>query len=196
MGRIMTLRGELDFQFGRSTGFGTGAEHELFSYTSIDRQRAWKVKFARVWVQELINQVGPDQRAVAQFTLATDTLGIRNADVTDIDTAKAWENLMGAGDNRTIGWLTTDYLNRDNTTADFLMQSYRAPDMLLDADRIVTNELYLSCYGLHEANSDIDTVINYYIELEEMKITPSESILQQLKGIGQDIGTQDITIAP
>ena len=94
---------------------------------------------------------------------------------------------MGAGDNRTIGWLTSDYLNRDNVSADFLMQSYRAPDMLLDADRIVTNQLYIQCYGLHESNAAVNVVFNYYIELEEIKVTPVQSVFQQLKGIGQNI---------
>lgn len=187
MGEIMTLRGSLPFEFGSSTGFGTGAEHEIFSYQSPDRKKAWKVRFARMWIQECINQVGADTRALAQFTLSTDTLGIRNADVSDINTARAWENMIGAGDNRTIGWLATDYLNRDNTSADFLMQSYRAPDMLLDADRIVTNQLYIQCYGLHEANSVINVTFNYYIEMEEIKVTPVQSVFQQLKGIGQSV---------
>ena len=59
MGEIMTLRGALPFEFGAASGFGTGDEHLIFSYESPDRKKAWKVRFARMWIQECIIRLGP-----------------------------------------------------------------------------------------------------------------------------------------
>ena len=39
-----------------------------------------------------------------------------------------------------------------------------------------------------EGDSTLELQANYYIEMELIKITPSESVLQQLKGQGQSVG--------
>tara|TARA_R100001530_G_scaffold132532_1_gene105031 strand:- start:514 stop:720 length:207 start_codon:yes stop_codon:yes gene_type:complete len=58
--------------------------------------------------------------------------------------------------------------------------------MIVDEDRIITNELYILSYGLSEAQN-YSYVANYYIVLEEVKLTSTESVFNQIKGIGQDI---------
>ena len=60
--------------------------------------------------------------------------------------------------------------------------------MLLDVDRLITNELWIHSFGVTEGTADLEIQANYYIELELTKITPSESVLQQLKGQGQSVG--------
>ena len=61
--------------------------------------------------------------------------------------------------------------------------------MLIDFDRIVTNQLYI--YALMICNGGVTTPmpvdVNYLIALEEVTLSPSQSVLQQLKGIGQDV---------
>lgn len=187
MGRTMSLRGSFDMNVGRATHYGASTEHQVFEYESPSRTKGWKVKRARIWIQECFTGAGGgDSRALVQWSLSTDTLG--DVTITDADTAAEWETRMGAQDNRTIGWLTTDYQNRDNTSADFIVPAagWGSHDLLLDADRIVTNELWIQGFGVTEGNT-LDLEANYYIELEEVKITPTESVFQQVKGMGQSV---------
>jgi hypothetical protein len=187
MGRVLSLRGSFDMNIGRASFYGASTEHQIFDYESGDRTKGWKVRFARIWMQECYTgSGGGDSRALIQWALSTDTLG--SVTITDGATAAEWENRLGAQDNRTIGWLTTDYQNRDNASQDFIVPAagWGSHDLLLDMDRIVTNELWIQGYGITEGNT-LDLKANYYIELEEVKISAAESILQQIKGIGQDV---------
>lgn len=186
MGRRLSLRGSFDMNIGRHTTFGMSTEHQIFDYESGDRTKGWKVKYATIWLQECYNgSGGGDSRALLQWALSTDTLD--QIVILTADDAIEWENRMGTSDNRTIGWLTTDYQQRDNTSADFMIPAGGVNhDLTLDRDRIVTNELWIQGYGITEG-VPVTSKANYYIELEEVKISASESILQQIKGIGQDI---------
>jgi len=187
MGRAMTLRGSFDMLIGRNTAYGGSTEERLFAYESMDRTRGWRVTYASIWIQELLHGTGGgDSRALAQWTLSTDTLGA--VVISTAATAREWERRMGPGDNRTIAWRTADYQTRENTNADFLVENPGPTAMILDVDRIVTNELWVQAFGVTEGGADLTLQCGYVIELEEVKISPSESVLQQLKGIGQDIG--------
>ena len=187
MGRAMTLRGGFDMLIGRNTAYGGSTEKRLFAYESMDRTRGWRVTYASVWIQELIHGTGGgDSRALAQWTLSTDTLGA--VIISTAATAREWERRMGPSDNRTIAWGTADYQTRENTNADFLVANRIDSPMRLDVDRLVTNELWVQAFGVTEGGADLTLQCGYLIELEEVKITPSESVLQQLKGIGQDVG--------
>ena len=185
--RTMSLRGSLPMTIGRAVSFGVASEHQIFEYESPDRTKGWRVTYARMWLQQCVTgTAGGDGRLLAQFTLSTDSLGAFA--IVDADDAKEWENRMGAGDNRTIAWSTTDYQQRDNVDGDFIVPAAGQGnhDMLLDVDRIVTSELWVQLYGITEF-TNFDTTCNYYVELEEVKVTPAQSVFQQLKGIGQDI---------
>ena len=186
--RAMTLRGVFDMNIGRSTSYGMITAQQVFAYDSVDRTRAWKVTYATVWLQELLHGTGGgDSRALCQWTLSTESLG--SVTVTDGDTAREWERRMGTGDNRNMAWSSTDYQTRENVNADFLVPAISGqPAMLLDVDRLITNELWIHSFGVTEGTADLEIQANYYIELELTKITPSESVLQQLKGQGQSVG--------
>jgi hypothetical protein len=188
MGRLMTLRGAEDIRIGRATAFGSSSENRIFAYESSDRTKAWRVIRAYFWVQRTITgTAGGDNRACLSAALATDSLG--TVAISDVTTAQEWIDRMGAGDNRTIAWAQQDYQMRDNTDGDMIFCTSgmrNQAEFICDADRLLTNELWLTTYGLTET-TNLDTQINYYIELEEMKVTPSQSVFQQIKGIGQDI---------
>lgn len=192
MGRIMTLRGSYDAPIGTATTFGRSGIKQVFDYESANRTRGWKVKYARVWIQEATGgTTGGDSRLLLQVSLATDEISEPSGGITNAATARDWQGRIGAGDNRTIAWASLDYQNRDNTSADFVVAAPGAGngDLLVDADRVITNELWICSYGVTEASSwaTPGAGCNYYIELEEVKLSPKESILQQIKGIGQDI---------
>ena len=183
---IVTLRGAIDVTLGKDTSFGASEEKQIFEYESPDRTRGWRIRYAAFWVQQGISStLGGDNRLMIQSTLSTDSLGA--VTITDGATAKEWTQRMGAGDNRTMACLSQDYQNRENTNADFITPGQGwGREMIVDFDRIITNELWLQTYAVTEGDEG-DVVCNYYIELEQIKISASQSVFQQLKGIGQDI---------
>ena len=191
MGRVMTLRGEFLTTFGTATTYGLPNGKLLFEYESPDRTRGWKVRYAAVWCQEATQgSSGGDSRALWQGCLSTDQISSSQAKITSAATAQRYQQAIGAGDNRTIAWWTQDMLIRDNVSADWIAPhgatQRAATELICDFDRIITNELYIMTYGLTEGSTITDLVANYYIELEEIKLTPASSVFQQLKGVGQE----------
>ena len=186
--KAMTLRGSFDMNIGRSTAYGASTAAHIFSYDSVDRTRAWRITYASVWIQELMHATGGgDSRALCQWTLSTESLGA--VTVSSGATGQEWERRMGTSDNRNMAWSSTDYQTRENVDADFLVPAISGqPPMLLDVDRMVTNELWIHGFGVTEGSTTLALQANYYIEMELTKITPSESVLQQLKGQGQSVG--------
>ena len=190
MGRIMTLRGNWDVQFGVASSFGGIGGRLIFEYESADRTRAWKVRKACVNIQEATGTGGGDTRALFQCALLTDQINSDQSKITNLATANRYQACLGPSDNRTIAWSTTDMVLRDNVSADWIAPHGNANpswiEMICDADRIVTNELYILSYGLSESGNYLWTA-SYYIELEEVKLTAAESLFAQLKGTGQEV---------
>lgn len=193
MGRIMTLRGNWDVSFGVASAFGATGGRLIFEYESSDRTRAWRVKKACVNIQEATGTGGGDSRALFQCALLTDQIDNTQSKITSAPTANRYQRCLGPSDNRSIAWSTTDMILRDNVTADWIAPHGNANpswiEMVCDADRLVTNELYILSYGVTESGTYTWTG-SYYIELEEVKLTPSESLFAQLKGTGQEVGPQ------
>lgn len=196
MGRVMTLRGNFPTSFGKQTTFGMAEGKLLFEYESPDRTKGWRVRYAAVWCQEATQGTsGGDARALWQIALSTDQIGRLQSKITSAEEARRYQRAIGAGDNRMIAWATQDMLIRDNTDADWIAPhgatSRAATELICDFDRVITNELYILTYGLTEGETISDLAANYYIELEEVKLTPSASVFQQLKGVGQEAGPGD-----
>ena len=191
MGRIMTLRGSWDVAFGVASDFGAIGGRLIFEYESSDRTRAWRVRRAFVNIQEATGTGGGDTRALMQCALLTDQIDNKQSIITSAPTANRYQRCLGPSDNRSIAWSTTDMLLRDNVTADWIVPHGNANpswiEMLIDADRLVTNELYILSYGVTESGAYTWTG-SYYIELEEVRLSPSESLFAQLKGTGQEVG--------
>lgn len=178
MGRILTLRGSIDTTVNNTIV----AEKLALSYESPDRTRGWKVTGAWLWLGDVgaQNNIISNNNPVLYGSLSTDQLPfpVRTAAVTTID------------DNRLFGWTSCHYRGFD--TGNYYVGHATVPadqSFLIDKDRIITNELYV--YAGFLANGGLTlpapVKINYMIALEEVKLDPSQSVLQQLKGIGQDI---------
>ncbi len=177
MGRILTLRGSVETEFN----FGSAVEKLTMSYESPDRTKGWEVTGAWLWIDtQSQNNITSNNNPVVIGCLSTDQLQapVRTAHITTAD------------DNRTFGWTQIHYRGFD--TQDYYVPHASVPSsqsFLIDRDRIVTNDLYL--YVECKVNGGVVTPapvkVNYLIVLEEKKITPSQSVLQQLKGIGQNI---------
>jgi len=176
MGRTFTLRGVYEVDDN-----ALGTQQLLLDYQSPDRKKAWKITRAYMWAKGVREEIGAtDLQAVIQATLWTDLVGGGAG-------AKAFNDLCNVDDNRQCAWLHRQYLLRAGGT-DFICQNGAGfGDFLVDPDTLVTKELYLQACFTTESATNPTREWNYLVELEEVKITSNESILQQLKGIGQDI---------
>ena len=190
MGRRMTLRGTWQTHFGQPSTEGRTGGRLIFEYESPDRSRGWKIKDAYVWIQEATGLGGGDSRALWQVALLTDQIDNKQSKITDIASANRYQACLGTGDNRSLAWMTMDMLIRDAVDSDWIVpHGATSPSqcrMIVDEDRIITNELYILSYGLSEAQN-YEYAANYYIVLEEVKLTPTESVFNQIKGVGQEV---------
>ena len=155
----------------------------VFSYESPDRTRGWMVEGAWIWIADV--QPSTDITAdvnlnvIANLATDSDVLGsppLANA-VTDCD------------DNRQIAWHQKQWGGKD-TNNFYFPQSTGITDcaFLIDIERIVTNELYLNACVLESGGGDhLSQKLCFMIVLKEISLTPSQSVHQQLKGIGQNI---------
>lgn len=171
MGRTFSLRGSL-------TAAQNGIfDKEIFDYQSPARTIAWKLVRAHIWVvnyQDATTSSNGDRCSIAS-TLFTDT-------------PPATSYSLDPDDNRSIGWGQLDYLTRD--TDDFMLPQgglWPQSEMILDPDHKITKELHLRIAALSDTATSPELEIAYLIILEEEKISPAESVLFQIKGMGQDL---------
>lgn len=180
MGRTMTLRGTI-----YSVPVSTFTQQRVLAYESTDRTRAWIVKGAFVW---------PTQKDAPAFTKD----GIPPSNAINCD-ATLWTDeanptdSMDPAENRSIGWCNQGWLVNLDPIAGrarwFCNNGFNdTTELLIDVDRLVTNELYV---GIDWGSAILDNPQpidwGYMIVLEEVSVTASASLLQQLKGIGQSI---------
>ena len=174
-GGIKTLRGSITVDNNARP-----IQELIFNYESPDRTRGWIVDGAWIWIAD----IRPDEVITADVNLnlvanlATDSgMPTDFNDVTDCD------------DNRNFAWHQKQWGGK-NTNDFYFPQSTGITDcrFLIDLDRVVTNELYLTAGTMQSGGGDqLTQKLCYMIVLREVSLTPSQSIHQQLKGIGQDI---------
>lgn len=187
-GKIFTLRGTGELVVTTtSTSLGTN-EYKLLSYSSPDQSRAWILRRAYAWTDNLIGTGGGDSRMLLQMCLSTDFLTPSAGG--SLGSVKQYLSQYSPSDNRTIGWNAQDQQERDDGGLDFYLPSNAFKDttqFIIDENRVITRDFYLNAYAQAEG-AQITTNIHWLIELEEVVITPTESIIQQIKGISQDVG--------
>jgi hypothetical protein len=177
MGRRLTIRGTFDI-----TANDRPKRDLVFAYESPDRTKGWKITGAWQWMNPKEDNITSNNNPALYGCLATDTL--ENA-VAPMET----NDIQTAGDNRIVAWHQV-HMRGFDTGDYFVLHAATLPEsaFLLDLERIVTNDLYIYSNCLANGGGDqTDWQVNYMIALEEVTLTPSQSVLQQLKGIGQDI---------
>lgn len=178
--KTMTLRGSWNQEPNK-----VGTQHRILSYESPDRTKAWKLKEAWIFpasVGEFDITIGRDETVQGFSLLETDVADITMPQIHSVD------------DNRNLAWGEHAYELRGNPSSaanGYLWSGYQGilrNKLLHDEDRIITNDLFcrISWFSAHSDNLGA-LEWNYYIVLEEVQITPTEGILQQLKGIAQSI---------
>jgi hypothetical protein len=168
MGRIHTLRGTIE-----SSDEVLLPPQLIFDYASTDQSRAWKV-IDICFFPVTTKHTGLERSAMSahNFQLATD-LGFNQL-------------RLDASENRTFAWET---ITLDNSVAaPVLVTAFAAQSACVDPDHLITDQLYLSYVPETVATeSDVDFEWSYMIRLEAQKISSSESILQAIKGKGQEV---------
>lgn len=148
----------------------------IFTYTSPDLTRAWKVESFYLW---------PDPRAIAP----TDGQWQLSASLaTDEIEALDFESVQDVSDNRQIGWMSKGYNMRD-ASKDFITGPTGLGDnqALVDPDHIINRNLYINFYTSTDSDTSPQRGYNYLLILREVKVTESQAILQMVKGVAQDI---------
>lgn len=171
----------------RANGVRTQAEHVIFAYESKDQTKSWKIKEIQCWLNPMVSS-GGDNRAILNYCLSTDFLTPPAS--TLVADYNEYALQYNASDNRGIAWGMTDYQNRDAVTDDFRVpgQGIIPFGMIADGRRAI-NYLILNCIIASEGSTiaEADNYVNYRILMEEISVTPSESILHQVRGLAQDV---------
>ena len=150
----------------------------IFNYESPDRTRGWIIRDAWLWVADPFQStISADGMSMLIGNLATDRNTFARGKLNDPD------------DNRSFAWLNRQYQSKDGSN-DFVVANAGSivnNKFLVDYNRIVTNDLYINAAFYSEQETDVAPKLAFYVFMEEVSISPSESLLQQLKGIGQNI---------
>lgn len=152
----------------------------IFDYVSPDRTRAWKVTKAYLWPITIRESTGSDEGKInCQATLYTD-------DVPSI----SWNTISDPTDNRAFAWAQWNGFIRDNGGDDFITaeSSDGVIEFLIDPDPMIVKELWIAAACTTEVGTNPDREWAYLIVLEEEKVSASQSVFQQIKGMGQAIG--------
>lgn len=180
-GKKLTLRGSVSKQVGAD--FSSDGNTILEYANVLDLKKAWKVDGYAVWPVGWRTGFAAEattQSASIETFLATD------GNIVDAATVKIANN---ARDNRQIAWGNT-YVNLGSGDKSMSLknQVVRNEHYWIDPSHIIQNDLRL--FMRLGASSDYEgqeKEINYIIYLREVEITPSESIIQNVKGKSQDL---------
>jgi hypothetical protein len=172
----------------------TGEMHRqpltILEYSNVlDISKAWRVKNFRVWIKSSAQEMNllADSLLNLKYQLNTDDMDI---------------GYFNIGDNRTIGMGTTAYnvsgygYNPDKSlTLGFSGAGVQLmnEEVFMKEDHVVQNKLVLGYQVIGpqqvvEAASNM-YMCNYLVELEEYDISPTESIIFNIKAKGQDLSS-------
>jgi hypothetical protein len=172
--RLFTLRGKVE---GVADG-ALMANHNLLDYVSPDRTKAWKIEAAWMWPVNYRATAPTDGFLCFTACLATDVLD-----------HPQFEHILDPSDNRLCGWAMQTYNLRD-ATQDFITPNgvpLHQMEFLVDPDHLVSKELYINFASTSDDDNAPERDWGYMVLLREMKVTPTESIFAQIKGMGQDV---------
>tara|TARA_R110002110_G_C13401935_1_gene712833 strand:+ start:1012 stop:1539 length:528 start_codon:yes stop_codon:yes gene_type:complete len=173
MTKLLSFRGRIT-----AADNSISKNNNIFTYTSPDLTRAWKVESFYIWpVPRPERPTLLDGQWMLNASLATDEIEAASFDV-----------VQDVSDNRQIGWVAKGY-NLRTGTIDFLTGPTGLEDnaALMDPDHIINRNLYINFYSSSDSDESPDRNYNYLLILREVKVSESEAILQMVKGVAQDI---------
>ena len=173
MSRVLSFRGAITIADN-----AISKNNHIFSYEAADLTRAWKVKSFYLWPQTLRAEIGTtDGQWMMSGSLATDVIG-----------GASFESICTVEDNRHFAWMQCGYNIRAGST-DFINKPTGLEDNrgIVDPDHVINRDLYVNLTTVSESTTGPIRNYNYFVVLEEIKISENEAILQMVKGVAQDI---------
>jgi hypothetical protein len=173
MTKLLSFRGQISVADNARS-----IDNNIFTYTSPDLTRAWKVESFYLWPKSVRGEIGTsDGQFQISGSLATDIIG-----------SVGFDDIMSVEDNRQIGWISKGYNLRAAST-DFITGPTGLDDnqAIMDPDHIVNRNLYINFYSTSDSSTSPTRDYNYLLILREVKVSESEAILQMVKGVAQDI---------
>jgi len=152
----------------------------ILEFTNVlDITRAWRVKDFKVWLK-----TAPEDIPIANWG----NMAIRYQLNTD-DMARP--DFWDAGDNRAIAFGEVAYgLNSYNDKQTFGLPTpanLRQYANYVQPDHVIQNRLDLAAHVSFPESGGLEVELNYIIYLEEITITPTESIVYNIKSKAQDL---------
>lgn len=169
-----------------ANGVGTQEEHIIFAYEAMDQNKAWKIIECQVWLNNTVLG-GGDSRLLLEYCLTTDFLappaGVGSTNFNN------YAKQFNASDNRGIAWGAVDYHLRDSLTDFRIPTGSLIPHAMIADDRRAINYLILNTIISSEGSAvtAANNKINYRIIMEEEKVSATESIVHQIRGMAQDV---------
>ena len=175
MSKTFSLRGVYEIADN-----SVGPTLNIFDYVSPDRTRAWKVVRAYFWPVDTRADTGSDGNG--KYVM-TSTL------YTDFAKQGAWDAQIDPEDNRAFGFGIWSGYKFENGGSDFIAAhgSSGIVEYVIDPDTLVSKELHIAFASTAFGTTNPTRKWAYMIQLEAKKVTPSESLFQQIKGMGQNI---------
>ena len=181
-GKTLTLSGQMPLrQFQEPL---ERDPHTILEYSNVlDLSRAWRVKDFKCWIAGTAADMGLNKEVAIGLDVQLSTDNIPNG--------PDWNN---AGENRAVGWGTLSYWCTQSNikpssviggNARMLMNS----EYWMLPDHVVQNKLTISAQapGSSDLEGSTGFILNYIVNLEEIIITPIESIVFNIKSKAQDL---------
>lgn len=170
-GRTLTLRGTTEANKA-STDYHS---ENILDYANVlDINKAWRLRSFEVW-------------PVDSLSLASTGSGIEVSLEAILSTELPVPVVNRADDNRLIAWSNQTYTLGGKTVGSNAM-GILGHQVVIDPDHIIQKELNISFRmlgGTTFENSDFNA--NYIVYLEEIEITPTESIVSTIKQSAQSL---------
>lgn len=182
-GKTLTLSGQMPKRLFGAQLFRD--PHTILEYANVlDINKAWKVKDFKVWIQESPLEMGLSDGGymTVDTQLSTDSIPLQ----------QDWNN---AGDNRAIGWGTLAYNLNASTFKEQpiagIPRSLDNSEYWMHPDHLIQNKLTISAHAFGNQLKFEQKLytLNYVVYLEEYDISPTESIIFNIKGKAQDLSS-------
>lgn len=176
--KTYTIRGKMTLAARAVTDYPV----EILSYQSPDRTRAWKVR--KFWMWPVSTRTGDasfgkDGQLQLDACLTTDSWLIND-----------FTTVTDPSENRSCAWLKAGYKHCEvPLQTSFIADQSRGTmaEGIIDEDRLITDRLYIAAQTTTEDALGPAIEWGYMIVLDQVKVSPLESVIQMLKGVGQDI---------
>lgn len=170
-GKTLTLRGTTAL-FNTTSDFYL---ENILDYANVlDIEKGWKIRWFEVWPVGLnLAATKGRQMGSIESILTTDSIPIA-------------QRLNRADDNRMIAWSNAGYdFGSEPTSKD---TGIKGSQIVIDPDHVIQKELNIMFRILGSNTMEGEThQMNYIVYLEEVKLTPSESIVSTIKQSAQNL---------